>query len=255
MKNFKKLAMILLSVLLVFALVGCGDSKAPAEEAPADEAPAEFPEVMSYEEFMAADVDTPVTVETYVQAKQGWWEKDGKGVITLYTQNEDGAYFLYNAACSEEESEKLVPGTNLLVKGFKAEWSGEVDIIDAEFEIIDGRYVAEPEDLTEKFGTDEMADFLNQHVSFAGLTVEDKGDGQAFLYNYDGSGEKGDDLYFDVSLDGTTYTFVVESYLCGQDSDVYKAVEGLKVGDVIDVEGFMYWYEGAQLHTVSVTVK
>ena len=255
MKNLKKLAMILLSVLLVFALAGCGDSKAPAEEAPADEAPAEFPEVMSYEEFMAADVDTPVTVETYVQAKQGWWEKDGKGVITLYTQNEDGAYFLYNAACSEEESEKLVPGTKLLVKVFKAEWSGEIEIIDATFEIIDGSFIAEPVDLTEKFGTDEMADFLNQHVSFAGLTVEDKGDGQAFLYNYDGSGEKGDDLYFDVSLDGTTYTFVVESYLCGQDSDVYKAVEGLKVGDVIDVEGFLYWYEGTQLHTVSVTVK
>lgn len=276
MKNFKNIALILLSALLVLSLVGCGEAEAPAEKAPAEEAPveetpvaeapeeeepseeaviAEFPEVMSYEEFTAAELDTPVTVETYVQAKQGWWEKDGKGVITLYTQNEDGAYFVYNAACTEEESEKLVLGTKIIVRGFKAEWSGEVEIIDASIEIVEGSYIAEPVDLTEKFGAEEIIDFQNQLVSFTGLTVEDKGDGKAFLYNYDGSGEPGSDLYFDVSLNGEEYTFVVESYLCGQDSDVYKAVEGLKVGDVIDVEGFMYWYEGAQLHTTSVTVK
>ena len=73
----------------------------------------------------------------------------------------------------------------------------------------------------------------------------------------DGSGKAGDncDLYFNVS-DGTgTYTFTVESYLCDQDTDVYNTVTNLKVGDKIDVSGFLYWYNGLQPHVNSVTVK
>jgi len=52
-----------------------------------------------------------------------------------------------------------------------------------------------------------------------------------------------------------TYNFCVEFYLRGKDSDVYKAVEGLKVGDVVDLEGFLYWYNGANLQATSLTVK
>ena len=39
------------------------------------------------------------------------------------------------------------------------------------------------------------------------------------------------------------------------DSDVYTAVRELKVGDVVDLEGFLYWYEGANPHITSVTVE
>ena len=72
--------------------------------------------------------------------------------------------------------------------------------------------------------------------------------------DWDGSGSEGDDLYFNVSLNGEVYSFTVESYQCDSSTDVYKAVKSLKVGDVIDVEGFLYWYEGAQPHVTSVTV-
>ena len=73
-------------------------------------------EVMSYAEYAAAELDTAVVVETYVQAHQAWW--DGK--VTVYTQDEDGAYFLYNMACSEEDAEKLVPGAKIKVTGYKS---------------------------------------------------------------------------------------------------------------------------------------
>ena len=69
---------------------------------------------------------------------------------------------------------------------------------------------------------------------------------------WNGCRSGGDDLYFDVTLDGKTYTFTVESYLCGKDSEVYKAVKALKVGDKIDMEGFLYWYNGANPHITSV---
>ena len=46
----------------------------------------------------------------------------------------------------------------------------------------------------------------------------------------------------------------MEYYLCGSDTDVYKAVEALNVGDVVDLEGFLYWYEGSNPHVTSLTV-
>ena len=49
------------------------------------------------------------------------------------------------------------------------------------------------------------------------------------------------------------HTQYVEFYLCGQDTEVYKAVEALNVGDVIDLEGFLYWYNGANLQATKLT--
>jgi hypothetical protein len=81
--------------------------------------------------------------------------------------------------------------------------------------------------------------------------VEAQDDGAAF--NYKNAENKTDDLYFKVSKDGKVYDFIVEFYLCGQDTEVYKAVEALQVGDVIDVEAYLYWYNGANPHTIKVT--
>lgn len=208
--------------------------------------------VMTYADYMAAEIDTQVIVETYVQAKQSWWEDKA----TVYTQDMDGAYFLYEMACSQEDYEKLVPGTKIRVTGYKSEWSGEVEIIDSTFEIIEGdTYIAQAEDVTSLLGSEELIAHQNKFVSFKGMTVEDAGDGAAYLYKWDGSGSDGDDLYFNVSLDGTTYTFTVESYLCDNTTDVYNAVKNLQVGDVVDMEGFLYWYEGVNPHITSVTVE
>ena len=205
---------------------------------------------MNYADYMAAEIDDEVTIECYVQAHQSWWEDK----ITVYAADQDGAYFIYNMACSEEDAAKLEPGTKIKVTGFKAEWSGEIEIADATFEFVEGDpFIAEPVDVTDLLGTDQLIEKQNQKVSFKGMTVEDKGDGAAFLYNWDGSGEEGSDLYFDVSKDGQTYTFTVESYLCGPGTDVYEAVKALKVGDVIDMEGFLYWYEGVNPHITAIT--
>ena len=216
--------------------------------------------VMSHEEFVKAELDSPVCIEAYVQANQSWW--DGK--IKLYLQDENhGAYFAYDLPCTEEEAAKLaVPGTKVRITGVKAEWSGEVEIIDATYEILEGSFIAEPEDVTALFGKDELIDHMNEKIAVkdakvAASKVEGKDEEFAFLYAWDGSGsqESNSDLYFNVEIGGQTYTFTVESYLCGNDTDVYKAVEGLKVGDTIDLEGFLYWYNGANPHITSVTVK
>ena len=211
---------------------------------------------ISYADYVAADLDTEVTIEACVQAHQAWW--DGK--VTIYAADADGAYFLYEVPCSEEDAAKLVPGTRFVATGFKSEWSGEVEIADiSSFEIIDGdAYIAEPVDVTDLLGSDALAEKMNQLVSFKGMTVEPstiEGDETeyAFLYNWDGSGEDGNDLYFNVSKDGVTYSFTVESYLTGAGTDVYEAVKALNVGDVVDLEGFLYWYNGANPHITAVS--
>ena len=43
------------------------------------------------------------------------------------------------------------------------------------------------------------------------------------------------------------------SYLCDNTTDVYAAVKALKIGDKIDAEGFLYWYEGVNPHITAVT--
>ncbi len=245
----KKLVSLLLAVALMCACVGCGS---PSDDS--GEADVKSEGVMTYAEYVAAPIDSQVVIEAYVQAKQSWWENKA----TVYAQDKDGAYFLYDMACPEADYAKLTPGTKIKVTGFKGEWSGEVEIMDATFEIMEGNYIAKAEDVTSLLGTESLIEHQNKFVSFKGMTVEAAGkdaagNDVAYLYKWDGSGQDGDDLYFNVSLNGATYTFTVESYLCDNTTDVYKAVKELKIGDKIDMEGFLYWYEGVNPHITSVT--
>ncbi len=274
----KKLLACLVTLSLAVAMVGCGkaeDNTAATNNSGAAESTSETPvestqestvesteesnaaeevTVMTHEEYAAAAIDTAVVVETYVQAKQSWWEDKA----TVYAQSEDGAYFLYEMACSEEDYAKLTEGTKIRVSGFKGEWSGEVEIMDATFEILEGNYVAEAFDVTELLASEELIQHQNEFVAFKGMTVEASKDADGndvpFLYNWDGSGEDGNDLYFNVSYNGQTYNFTVESYLCDKTTEVYSAVKNLQIGDVVDMEGFLYWYNGVNPHITSVTV-
>ena len=208
--------------------------------------------VLTHEEYMAAADDDEVIIESYVQDHQSWW--DGK--VTVYLQSEDGAYFAYEMACSEEDAAKLVPGTKIRVKGYRTTWSGEVEIASGcTFEFVEADpWTAEATDVTALLGNEaELIKHMNEFVSVKGATIAAQESGEAFSYK--NPEEKTDDLYFAVDVDGKTYNFCVEFYLRGKDSDVYKAVEGLKVGDVVDIEGFLYWYNGANLQATSLTVK
>ena len=120
----KKIIAMLLVLSMVLAFAGCAKTEeapettaAPVEtttaavETEAAETEAAETEaaaaVMTHEEYMAAELDSAVTIETYVQGHQSWWDNK----VTVYCQSPDGAYFLYELACSEEDAAKLVPGT------------------------------------------------------------------------------------------------------------------------------------------------
>jgi len=198
--------------------------------------------VMTYAEYAAADLDSEVVIEAYVQAKQSWWDDKA----TVYLQDPDGAYFCYEMACSEDDYALLVTGQKIKVTGFKSEWSGEIEITDATFEIEDGSWIAEATDATALLGTDELIDLQNQLVSFTDMTVV------SVAFKND---QPGDDIYVTLSKDDAEYTFCLEYYLNGSDEAFYELVSGLEEGQTVDVEGFLYWYEGANTHLTSVTVK
>ncbi|MBQ8507120.1 MAG: hypothetical protein IJ466_06800 [Clostridia bacterium] len=214
--------------------------------------------IMTHADYVAAELDTEVTIETYIQDKQSWWEDNGQGKATFYTQAEDGAYFIYDMPCTAEEYELLVPGTKIRVTGYKAEWAGEVEIVDATFEILEAEpWFAEALDVTALLGTEELIAHQNEYVSFNGMTVvaagqDENGNDVPFLYSWDGSGQDGSDLYFNVSVNDQVYTFTVESYLTGAGTEVYESVKMLQIGDVINMEGYLYWYEGVNPHITLV---
>ncbi len=233
----KRVLAVILTMGLALSLAACGKSADAAADGSA-----KSEGVMTYAEYAAAAVDTEVVVETYVQAKQSWWDNKG----TFYTQDQDGAYFIYEMACSEEEYNKLTPGTKIKVTGVKSEWSGESEIVEATFEIEEGNFVATPVDVTDLLGKDELIDRQNQYVFFKDMTVE------AVAFKND---EPGDDIYLTLSKDGNSYDFCLEYYLNGSDQAFYDQVSALEAGQVVDVEGFLYWYEGVNTHITKVTVK
>lgn len=240
-------------------LTGCSSSATDEKKEETTEAadPSKKSEgVMTYQEYMDAELDSEVTIEAFVQDKQSWWEDKA----TLYLADEDGAYFVYNAVCSEDTYKELTDGVKVKVSGYKTEWSGETEIAEgADLTVLkdEGTWIEPVTNVTDLLGSEEeLIKHQNQKVEFKDMTIEpaEEGSEAAYLYNYDGSGEEGDDLYFKASKDGNTYTFTVESYLRDKDSDVYKAVKDLKVGDKVDLEGFLYWYEGPNPHITSLTV-
>lgn len=245
----KKIFVILMCFVLAFVVVGCTpatqnddiETEIENQEDVSAESETDNIAVMTYEGYVAAEIDSAVVIDAFVQGKQSWWDNKA----TVYAQDEDGAYFIYEMSCTEEDYEKLVPGTHIRVSGYKAEWSGEIEIVDATFEIIDGNYIAEAFDATSLLGTDELISHQNKLVAFNGLTVE--------KIEYKNQ-EPGDDIYVTLGLDGNSYNFCVEVYLTGADSDVYATVGNLKAGDKVNVEAFLYWYEGANPHITAVTV-
>ena len=235
----KIIAMLLMCSLMLVSLVACNE--------PAEDPTKKSEGVMTYAEYMAAEMESTVVVDTYVQAKQTHW--DGKA--RFYTQDGHGAYFIYDMPCTEAEYEKLVPGTKIKVTGRKTEWAGEVEIADATFEIMSGTYIAPVTDVTSLLANEtELIKHQNKYVSVKGLTVE----GVEFQ---NGSAGNGNDIYVTVSLDGVSYSFCVEAYntatLFG--SETYTTASGLTAGDKIYIEGFLYWYDGANTHITKITKK
>lgn len=241
----KVLSLILVLAALACMMVACNTGNGGNDNNQPEVDPnAKSEGSMTHEEYVAAALNSPVVIEGFVQGKQSWWDNKA----SIYLQDGTGGYFAYEMTCTEEQYNKLTVGTKIKVTGYKAEWAGEVEVDSGcTFEIIEGvNWVAAPTDVTSLLGTEELIAKQNMLVSCKGMTVvsiEFKG------------GAAGDDIYVNLTKDGKEYSFCVERYLTGPDTDNYKAVSALKAGDVIDLEGFLYWWDAPNTHITKITVK
>ena len=197
----KRTLVLAIVIVAMIAFAACGKKDDPSKKSEG---------VMTYAQYDAAAIDAEVVIECYVQATQSWWDNK----ITVYGADPDGAYFIYNMTCTEEDSKKLVPGTKIKVTGYKTEWSGEIEVKEgATFVIEEGSYKATAKDVTSLLGKDELIKYQNRFVSFKNVEIaasqDADGNSVPWLYKYNGSGQEGDDLYFKVLVDGKEYTFTV----------------------------------------------
>ena len=228
MRNTKNLK-VLFSLMLVFAVIS-----------------SMFMTVMAEPDTLIGEGDENVIAEVEIEAEETNAEETGEEEAEM-TAEEALAYveaYDQNTA-TEEDAAKLTKGTKIAVKGYKATFNGEVEIVDGTFTFVEGgdTFVAEALDVTNLLGTEDMEKHQNEFVSFKGMTVN------KIEYK---NGEPGDDIYVTLDKDGKSYSFCVEIYLTGKDSEVYTTVGTLEAGDVVDVEAFLYWYEGMNPHITSV---
>jgi len=200
----KKFSIIALALAIMLIFVGCANETKTPDNAATGDVKSEG--VMTYDEYIAAALDAEVTIEAYVQATQGWWfDNDaGYGKITVYAQDYDGAYFIYEMKCEEADAAKLVPGTKIKVTGYKGEWAGEVEIMDPTFEFAgDATYIAEPIDATSLLGTDDLIKHQNEFGVFKGMTVEAvayKNEGAVINCSYQGEQQDLKNVYSNIGI-------------------------------------------------------
>ena len=261
----KKLIAMFLALAMMLCVVACAPTETPNNDNPGSSSSTpsssagdkdNVSKVMTHAQYLAAAQDEPVEIEAYVQATQSWYN----GAIVIYAQDKGyGGYFGYNIPCSEEDAAKLVPGTKINIKGYKTFYKGmpEIAADGAVLTILEGddTFVAYAEILTEDLGKQDLVKHAGKYAAFQGLTVK------SITFRNDAPG---DDIYVDFTLGDATYSFCVERYLTDPDTDLYKKfVEGkIKVGDVVDVYGFVYWYDadedasgdGINTHITKITV-
>jgi len=270
----KTLSIILAVLMVVVACVACsnGNDTQNTTEASTTATATVDPNkkdegVLTYAQFVALEKDKDCVIEGFVQAITPYaaaWTN-----CTFYLADGDGAYYVYRYNCTQEEYDAIKTiGTKVKVEGTKTEWGGETEIAEGTAKVTvvgTDKYIAPIKDVTALVGTDDLAKDNNKFVAIKGAVVtsssmKDPADSsatleKAFLYKWDGSGEQGSDIYFNVQVGSTACTFVIETDFADANSAAYKAAEALKIGDTIDLEGFLFWYNAPQMQVTDIKVK
>ena len=246
MKKF--LALLVLVAMLVVGFVGCKppvDPETPeTPETPTVDPNAKSEGVMTHAEFMAAEADAEVTIEAFVQAKQSWWQNEA----VVYLEDGTGGYYVYKLPCTEAQFGDLTIGTKIQVTGAKTIWGGMHEIMNVtDWKVIEGDiWVATATDVTDKLGdNDALVAYTCMLVKLTDMTVVSVS-----------KSADNNDIYVTLAKGEAEYTFTVEEYLTAPTTDFYQAIEALAAGDVVDVQGFVQWYNGKlDLHMNGVTKK
>ena len=224
------------------------ETESPSETSRPTETETEAPssDVMSHDEYIAAGAGETVIIEAYVQGATAYSSQYENA--SFFLEDKDGGYYVYRAKLTAGEFDALTPGTKVRVEGVKAVYQGEIEITNAKITVITGadRYVADPRDLTSILSNEtELIKYQNTLAIFKGLTIEN------IEYK---NGTPGGDIFVTVRQGDATYGFFVESEITAPDSEVYRMIGELQVGDSVDITGFVYWYNSINTNITDITV-
>lgn len=242
----RKILTVLVGLFLAFSLASCNNGEKDKE-------------AMSYKEFMEAQEGDEVVVEGFIAAKQGWW--NGKVTMYLITDVQGEGFFIYNFECTADENENVYTiGQYVHIEATKSIYAEEHEILGENVSLAKvtttNKFIASsPINLTNKL--DELENYQNSFFSMT-LTVkkyetEDPNTGISSTGAYGFKGDNpSDDLYFTLTNGSVDIDCCIEVYLTGVESKVYNDVKNLVVGASVTVQGYLYWYNGANPHIISV---
>ena len=227
-----------------------------------------FEDDAMYETFMSTPDGENVNVSGYLVAKTTYYN----GTTNLYLTSKDGSegYYVYNYECTQEQFNALVyNSTNpieVAVSGVKASYAGMQEIIDATVTITGNSYKIDSIQFTDLSNLNEnfMCSIFVTTLTVKEYPAQAENSGTTVsankAYAYKGD-EPTDDLYFIlVDANGNELSCCVEAYIDYSQytptfkDGLYNAVKSLQVGDVVSVSGFMYWWNGANPHIISISV-
>ena len=197
---------------------------------------------LSYAQYAAAQDGEEVTIEAYVTGKQSWWSNKA----TVYMQDDNGGYFVYELGCTQEQyNTDLAVGNKIQVTGVKGSYAGQAEVFgsqsgsEATWEKLSGTKTYTATKLN------KLADMKTHPNMYVELDVT--------VASTPYVDPKRDNIYYDVTDGESVYTFCVETYLTAKTTDVYTTVAAFKKGDKVTVSGFAYTYYEPQLHTTGAT--
>ena len=209
----------------------------------------ELVDVMSYEDYMAAAAGDAVVISGYIADKQSWWDNK----VTMYLVGDDAGegYFLYEFSCTEEENNsKYAIGKKLVVYGTKTVYADEHEIMGSDIDytltkVVDGAMPNKIVDVTSSVATADLLEIQNAKFTATLELVSKSHKGDAPT----------DDLYFVLKdASGNELSCCIEKYL----SPYYETLQAIHqseefvAGKLVKVEGYMYWWNGANPHITSI---
>ena len=243
------LVVVLLAIFFVYETVRSRVREATAYQPPAIQTiQAQEPlreaqtagEVMTYPEYLAAPLDTWVVVETYALASLD--VEDGKTCV--YCQDPEGAYYVYNAECTEALSYDLYPGAPIRIEGYKGEWAGSDHIYNALITPLSGEsYSASPSDIADFWSSDSLIRLQNRLVVLDDVTVTN-------LFFDSSLPQSQRDITIGLKYNGDLGDAQILRRLVGPDSELHQLAMTLKPGDQVTVIGYLNWYSGPNIHVV-----
>lgn len=179
----------------------------------------------SWAEYAAAEEDALVNVKGVVTAFGG-----KASSVTVYFEDEDGAYYGYGLTVTEEVYNQLEVGKTILASGVKDLYNGTYEVVSGSFEILDeAKKDVAPKDITALFDTaadakdENLAKLQGQYVTIKEVELDKIDD----KYYYFTKGKVSMYVYASTSsvfVDSTGMAALKEKVVKGQTANITGVV-------------------------------